>query len=92
MDSIYYLFDVEMADYSQKKILPLWEGNERSEAFIQLTMVISISCFKAKHFQLMQREDTGVLFVLVDVKMDGRPFCKTPKDWGPDKFGFFETL
>jgi hypothetical protein len=84
----FYVYDVETTLSVRKDIKVLHESNDFAMAWNFLWHQASINCEGRKHYQLIEREDTGVLFVRANVEQDGRPFCKRPQDMGPDKFGY----
>lgn len=88
MKGKYEIQDVEMSRYEQKKISIVWEGEEWEQALCRLSMIIYGISNRAVHLQLIEREDTGVLFVRAIVMIDARPFCEHGEQIGPDKFGF----
>jgi hypothetical protein len=84
----FYVYDVEITLSMRKNSNVLFESNDFAIAWNFLWHQASVNCEGRKHYQLIEREDTGVLFVRVNVEQDGRPFCKSPEDMGPDKLGY----
>ena len=82
------LYDVAAGRSVHKKIDILMESDNINDMWMELILRMKAYSRRAKHYQIIERELTGILFVRVDVFFDGREFCKKPEDMGPEKYGF----
>jgi hypothetical protein len=63
----FYVYEVQVTLRMRKDVTILYEGNDYAVAWNFLWHQTSINCEGRKQYQLIEREDTGVLLVRVEV-------------------------
>jgi hypothetical protein len=84
----YSVYEVEVTSDSEKKMLLLIETDDYASAWCRLWHSACLNSGSLKKYQMIERDDIGMLYVRMDVFIDGRPFCESPEDMGPEKFGY----
>lgn len=88
MENRYALYAAEAKRSDNRKVILLWSGDSFEKALGQLIGYMKANVSENVQLQLVEREDTGVLFMRISMHVDGRPFCMKPEEMGPDKYGF----
>lgn len=78
----------ELTRSETKRMQELYSSKYILGCLLFLGTYIKKNYRNAYTLQLIERENTGVLFVRINLQNDGRPFCTKPEEMNLDKYGY----
>lgn len=84
----YSIYLVEVTRSSSKRMEVIYGSDNWQLVVDDLKRAMQDYAKDRVELQLIEREDSGILAVRMSVSIDGRPFCKSAQDMGPDKYGY----